>query len=64
MTINRKGNPMDRAKFFASLRRRESGVFGTSLSQPQVVGTEAILDSCIRNRVTNPHHVANILAQC
>ena len=55
---------MDRAKFFASLRRRESGVFGTSLSQPQVVGTEAILDSCIRNRVTNPHHVANILAQC
>ncbi|WP_159585905.1 hypothetical protein [Chelativorans xinjiangense] len=54
---------MDRAKFFAALRRRESGVFGTSLSQGQVRGTEAILDSCTRNRVTDPHYVANILAQ-
>jgi len=34
--------------FFASLRSRKSGVFGTSLSQAQVDGTEAILDECIR----------------
>jgi predicted chitinase len=55
---------MNRETFFASLRRRDSGVFGTSLSQPQVIGTEALLDSCVRNGVTNAHHVANILAQC
>lgn len=54
---------MNRAKFFAALRRRSSGVFGTSLSQPQVTGTEAILDSCIRYGVKAPHHVADILAQ-
>lgn len=54
---------MDRAKFFASLRARASGVFGTSLSQAQVDGTEAILDSCRRNRIANIHHVANVLAQ-
>lgn len=54
---------MDRAKLYAALRRRDSGVFGTSLSQAQVRGVEAILNSCARNRVTDPHHVANILAQ-
>jgi hypothetical protein len=53
---------MDRAKFFAALRKRNSGVFGTSLSQAQVDGMEAILDSCIRNRVTDAHHVAQILS--
>ena len=37
---------MNSAAFFASLRRRESGVFGTSLSQSQVQGIEAILDAC------------------
>lgn len=31
--------------FFAALRRRESGVFGTSLSQQQVTGIEGILDA-------------------
>ena len=36
---------MDRAAFFKSLRRRNSGVFGTSLSQRQVEGVEAILDA-------------------
>ena len=36
---------MNRADFFASLRRRESGVFGTSLSASQVQGVEAILDA-------------------
>ncbi len=36
---------MDRAAFFNSLRQRNSGVFGTSLSQSQVQGVEAILDA-------------------
>ncbi|WP_454287072.1 glycoside hydrolase family 19 protein [Rhizobium arsenicireducens] len=36
---------MDRAKLFATLRRRDSGVFGTSLSQPQVDGINGILDA-------------------
>ena len=36
---------MDRIAFFTSLRRRKSGVFGTSLSQDQVEGVEAILDA-------------------
>ena len=35
---------MNRAAFFASVRSRTSGVFGTSLSQRQVTGVEAILD--------------------
>lgn len=60
---NTKGIPMNRAAFYASLRQRSSGVFGTSLSQQQVIGTEAILDACLRHGVTDPHHVANVLAQ-
>ena len=36
---------MNRAAFYAALRRRSSGVFGTSLSQQQVRGTEGILDA-------------------
>lgn len=36
---------MDRKAFYAALRRRKSGVFGTSLSGQQVVGTEGILDA-------------------
>lgn len=35
---------MDRAKFYAALRKRDSGVFGTSLSQQQVTGINAKLD--------------------
>ncbi|QAZ46752.1 hypothetical protein [Mesorhizobium sp. Pch-S] len=35
---------MDRSKFYESLRARNSGVFGTSLSQTQVNGTEALLN--------------------
>lgn len=35
---------MDRSKFYAALRTRSSGVFGTSLSQSQVANLEAILD--------------------
>ena len=37
---------MNRADFYKSLRRRNSGVFGTSLSKRQVEGTEALLDEC------------------
>ena len=54
---------MNRAAFFASVRSRTSGVFGGSLSAQQVQGTEAILDACQKYRVTDKHHVANILAQ-
>lgn len=53
---------MNSATFFAALRRRESGVFGTSLSQPQVDGINAILDACSRHKVTDAHHLAHILA--
>ena len=35
---------MDRAKFFAELRKRGSGVFGTSLSQGQVKTLGMLLD--------------------
>lgn len=52
---------MDRAKFFASLRSRASGVFGTSLSQGQVEGVEAILDEALRRR-TFKNHLAYMLA--
>ena len=34
---------MDKAAFYKSLRRRESGVFGTRISQSQVNGIEGIL---------------------
>ena len=34
---------IDKAAFYKSLRRRQSGVFGTSLSQSQVAGIEGIL---------------------
>ncbi len=52
---------MNRAAFYASVRQRTSGVFGTSLSQPQVQGTEAILDGAGR-RGTPLKHLAYILA--
>lgn len=52
---------MNRAAFFASLRSRTSGVFGTSLSQGQVEGIEAILDEGIRRR-TFKNHLAYMLA--
>lgn len=38
---------MDRSAFFASVRARTSGVFGTSLSQQQVAGIEGILDAFV-----------------
>jgi hypothetical protein len=53
---------MNRAAFFASVRSRTSGVFGTSLSQRQVAGVEAILDEA-EKRGTNRFHLAAILAE-
>lgn len=53
---------MNRAAFFANLRA-QGEPFGARITQGQVEGTEAILDACDRRGVTDPHHVANILAQ-
>lgn len=39
---------MNRSAFYAALRRRASGVFGTSLSQGQVDGCETLLDEACR----------------
>lgn len=52
---------MNRAAFYASVRSRTSGVFGTSLSQGQVDGTEAILNEGER-RGTPLKQLAYILA--
>jgi hypothetical protein len=48
---------MDRAKFFNSLR--SSTIFKGRLSQPNVSGTEAILDA---GRHLSAHHLANVMA--
>ena len=53
---------MDRAAFYASVRQRTSGIFGTSLSQSQVQGVEAILDEAER-RGTPLFHLAAILSE-
>ena len=50
----------DSKVFYAEIRK---SVFGGRMTQPQVDGVQSLLDSTIRNNVTNPHHVANILAQ-
>ena len=42
---------MDRARFYAALRRRDSGVFGTSLTQAQVDRLEAILTRLDAKRI-------------
>ena len=42
------GKKMDHAEFYRSLRKRNSGVFGTSMTQGQVNGCEAILAECER----------------
>ncbi len=52
---------MDKTAFFAAVR---SDPFGGRLTQLQVEGCEAILDACERWGVTDPRHIANILAQC
>lgn len=38
---------MNRSKFYAALRRKSSGVFGTKLGQSQVEGMEGILDAFV-----------------
>lgn len=53
---------MNRSAFFASVRSRTSGIFGTSLSQKQVEGVEAILDEG-EERGTSLFHLAAILAE-
>lgn len=45
---------MNRAAFYASLRRRDSGLFGTSLSQHQVDRLEAILTRLDAKRIELP----------
>lgn len=50
---------MNREAFFAAIRP----AFGNRLSAPQVAGMEAILDACIAAKVTDVHHVANVLGQ-
>lgn len=50
---------MDHRAFFDAIRKT---VFKGRMSQPQVEGVNAILDSALRNNVTDPHHVADILA--
>ncbi len=50
---------MDRKLFFANLRRQNSGLFGTSLTQKQVKGIEAILDAARGLPIT---YIAYILA--
>jgi hypothetical protein len=52
---------MDRSKFFAAVRKRASGVFGTSLSQSQVDGINGILDEAGK-RGTSLQCLAYILA--
>lgn len=53
---------MNRAAFYASVRQRTSGVFGTSLSPSQVQGVEAILDEAER-RGAPLFHLAAILSE-
>lgn len=53
---------MNRPSFYAALRQRGSGVFGTSISSKQVEGVEAILDEAER-RGTSLFHLAAILAE-
>ena len=52
---------MNRTAFYAALRKRNSGVFGTSLTQGQVRGMDAILDEA-ETRETPLRHLAYILA--
>lgn len=53
---------MNRAAFFAALRSRGNTLFGTSLSQKQVEGVEAILDEA-EHRGTSVFHLSAILAE-
>lgn len=46
---------MDRKAFFDALRKRDSGVFGTSLTVGQVGGAEAIIDEAMKRKTPQPH---------
>lgn len=52
---------MDKSRFFSSLRSDRT-IFGSSLSQPQVTGTEVLVDTAASLGVS-VHHLANMLAQ-
>jgi len=54
-----KEEHMNRTAFFASIRKNP---FGGSLTQPQVMGIDAILDECEKQNVKDLRHVAYILA--
>lgn len=54
---------LNRADFFAALRKDTSPLFGKRLSQSAVEGIEAILDAAERHQVTDIDHVAQMLAQ-
>ena len=51
---------MNRVKFFNALRTRSSVLFGSSLTTPQVMGVDALLDA---GKDLPLHHMANVLAQ-
>lgn len=51
---------MNRKAFFDALRG--GALFPHGLSEDQVRGCEALLDSCMRNKISNEHHVANVFA--
>ena len=49
---------MNRVKFFNALRTRSSVLFGSSLTTPQVMGVDALLDA---GKDLPLHHMANVL---
>jgi hypothetical protein len=53
---------MNRAAFYAHLRRRDSGLFGTSLTQAQVDGIEGLLDAFATHGDGRPDTLAYGLA--
>lgn len=59
--VKHGGPCMNRQTFFSELRKRDSGVFGTSLSQAQVDGAEAILDAASHLPI---EYVAYLLSTC
>lgn len=52
---------MEKAKFYAALRRKDSGVFGTRLSTKQVESLEIIIDEGVRRKLPLKH-LAYVLA--
>lgn len=51
---------MDRAVFYKAIKN--TSAFGKSLSGPQVIGMEALLNA-FEGKVVNPHYAANMLAE-